>query len=406
MTEELAIVDVQALAVRRPPDVVLAEAQKAAAALKAVISAKPNKIMFNGEQYLEFEDWQTVGRFYGVTTKVVRTDFVTFGQVKGFSAHAVALRPDGMEISAAEALCLDDEDKWRVRSKYEWQDGPNGRVKVKTGEEPVPLFQLKSMAQTRACAKAFRNVLAWVVVLAGYRPTPAEELTGAEDGAGPSKAAPAKDKASAPASDGTTTVKSVTVKSGGGGETGKKPWTRYDVAFADGTFGSTFSKSDGEKAQAAQKAGTPVRPKLVKQDKGTDLAGFEEAAAAPKAAEEKPAVPDEPVSGPEKVLTVRKITTDAGPRWAIQTDKRQVVTDKEEFATLAVNARSAGLGVLPTFEVMESPDKSKRVNRLLTLVVASSGETAKAATPAEEPPAEKPKRAPRAKKTREPGEEG
>jgi len=32
------------------------------------------------------------------------------------------------------------------------------------------------MAQTRACAKALRNVLAWVVVLAGYAPTPAEEM--------------------------------------------------------------------------------------------------------------------------------------------------------------------------------------------------------------------------------------
>ena len=34
------------------------------------------------------------------------------------------------------------------------------------------------MAQTRAGAKALRNALAWVVVLAGYRPTPAEELPG------------------------------------------------------------------------------------------------------------------------------------------------------------------------------------------------------------------------------------
>src|SRR5262249_27437128 len=45
-----------------------------------------------------------------------------------------------------------------------------------------PLFQLRSMAQTRACAKAMRNVLAWVVVLAGYAPTPAEEMTGEEHG--------------------------------------------------------------------------------------------------------------------------------------------------------------------------------------------------------------------------------
>ena len=39
-----------------------------------------------------------------------------------------------------------------------------------------PWFQLASMAQTRAGAKALRNLLARVVVLAGYNPTPAEEM--------------------------------------------------------------------------------------------------------------------------------------------------------------------------------------------------------------------------------------
>jgi hypothetical protein len=46
------------------------------------------------------------------------------------------------------------------------------------------------MAQTRAGAKAFRNRLAWVVVLAGYRPTPAEEMTENtinQNGTGPSE---------------------------------------------------------------------------------------------------------------------------------------------------------------------------------------------------------------------------
>jgi len=36
------------------------------------------------------------------------------------------------------------------------------------------------MAQTRAAAKAFRNRLAWIVVLAGYKPTPFEEMAGIE----------------------------------------------------------------------------------------------------------------------------------------------------------------------------------------------------------------------------------
>jgi hypothetical protein len=56
-------------------------------------------------------------------------------------------------------MCLNDEPNWRNK----------------------PLFQLKSMAQTRALAKALRNVMAWVVVLAGYSPTPAEEMDDVQD---------------------------------------------------------------------------------------------------------------------------------------------------------------------------------------------------------------------------------
>jgi hypothetical protein len=153
-----------ALAVQYPPDVVLAEATKAAKALHDVIESKPSKCVINGKTYLQFEDWQTLGRFYGVTAKASSTKYVEFGekdsyeQVRGFEATADALLVGTNQvISSAEAMCLDDESRW--------------------GDKP--LFQLKSMAQTRACAKALRNVLAWVVVLAGYEGTPAEELDGA-----------------------------------------------------------------------------------------------------------------------------------------------------------------------------------------------------------------------------------
>jgi hypothetical protein len=37
------------------------------------------------------------------------------------------------------------------------------------------------MAQTRACGKALSNLFKWVVVLAGYKPTPAEEMIGKTD---------------------------------------------------------------------------------------------------------------------------------------------------------------------------------------------------------------------------------
>jgi len=191
------------LTVKRPPEIILEEATKAAKALQGVISRKPKKVILNGEQYLEFEDWQTIGRFYGIAAKVVDTRYVEYEDIKGFEARAIAVDADGIEISAAEASCLTDEEKWRSRPKYKTvyilKDGteaegepPKDKItweekdgkwfpkkkRVYVGEESVPLFQLKSMAQTRACAKALRNVLAWVVVLAGYRPTPAEELEG------------------------------------------------------------------------------------------------------------------------------------------------------------------------------------------------------------------------------------
>jgi hypothetical protein len=157
----------------RSPSAILTEAKMAAQSLKDVISQKKKKVVFNGEQYLEFEDWQTIGRFYNVTSKIVSTNFVQYGAVQGFEAYAVAIDLNsGQEISGANAMCLNDESQWSTRPQYEWVDS----VKTKIGDEPVPLFQLRSMAQTRACAKVLRNVLAWVAVLAGYKPTPAEEL--------------------------------------------------------------------------------------------------------------------------------------------------------------------------------------------------------------------------------------
>lgn len=152
------------LSVSRAPDEVLREAQKAAAVLKDVISKKKNPVKFNGRQYLEFEDWQTVGRFYGLTARVRESKYVQYGEAKGFEAIADAvLVATGDVVSTAEAMCLDDERNWKTRT----------------------LNQIRSMAQTRACAKALRNVLSWVVVLAGYAPTPMEEMDGIDTGGHP-----------------------------------------------------------------------------------------------------------------------------------------------------------------------------------------------------------------------------
>ncbi len=146
----------QGLAIDRAPAEVLREAHLAAKALADVLSNKAKKVVFNNEQYLEFEDWQTVGKFYNVTCgETGQAEVIEVAGIPGFRASSVAYR-NGQVISSATAYCMRDEPNWAKK----------------------PLFQLASMAQTRANAKVLRNVLAWVVVLAGYKATPAEEMDG------------------------------------------------------------------------------------------------------------------------------------------------------------------------------------------------------------------------------------
>lgn len=140
----------------RDPDLVLDEAHKAAAALGRVIAGKKRKIVLNGKQYLEVEDWVLLGQFYGVSGKTEWTRPVEFGEVKGWEARVVVIdQRTGNEVGGAEAMCLDDERNWKGKDS----------------------FQIRSMAQTRALGKALSGRLRWIPVLAGYAGTPAEEMT-------------------------------------------------------------------------------------------------------------------------------------------------------------------------------------------------------------------------------------
>ncbi len=162
----------------RAPEEVLIEAQQAAAALQKRIAGKLKPVIFNGQQYIENDDWQMLSHFFGYAPKVISTEFVEYGNVQGFKAIAELVNEHtGMVVSRGEALCLDEEDSWGDRTKYEWRDNGRGkREKVVVGTISTPLFQLASMAQTRACNKAMSNKLKWVVSLAGYATTPAEDM--------------------------------------------------------------------------------------------------------------------------------------------------------------------------------------------------------------------------------------
>ena len=130
--------------------------RQCAKALVDIINSKPKKVIIKGEQYLEYEDWQTIARFFNTTVGTESTNMILKnGKFSGYQATAVVYNQAGIKIGGAEASCFVEEMNW--------------------GNKPE--FQLKSMAQTRACAKALRNIFGWVVVLAGYKATPSEEMT-------------------------------------------------------------------------------------------------------------------------------------------------------------------------------------------------------------------------------------
>jgi hypothetical protein len=140
------------------PEAQLAYAKRAAKALMQELENRDRKLIINKKRYLFFEDWQTLGSFFGgaVATEWVRP-IERDGQVLGYEARAIVLAR-GQTISAAEASCLREETNWAKKEE----------------------FALKSMAQTRAGSKSLRNAFGWVAELGGAGTTPAEEM-GSED---------------------------------------------------------------------------------------------------------------------------------------------------------------------------------------------------------------------------------
>lgn len=160
------------------PAKMVKDGQRAADALMNVIRKNPKwAINIQGNEYLVYEAWQTVAQFFGCAVDTsTKPEFKQYGDAQGFEAVALVIdKKTGLKIGGATALCLNDEANWSGK----------------------PLFQLESMAQTRAGSKALRNQFSWVVVLAGYKATPAEEMMGV-DTKKPFKPADTKPSPSAP----------------------------------------------------------------------------------------------------------------------------------------------------------------------------------------------------------------
>jgi hypothetical protein len=175
-------VDTYGLTLIRNPEHVIEQALIAGKALQRVVEANNWSIRLGGTNpHLKIEGAEFLGQQYGVTARIVSgmTQYIELGEARGWTAEAETVDWSGRVRTRASAMCLSDEDNWSLRKKYE---GRGENRKQATGDDgrplfvPTPLFQLRSMAETRACSKAFRLLFGWIYTLHGFEATGAEEM--------------------------------------------------------------------------------------------------------------------------------------------------------------------------------------------------------------------------------------
>lgn len=103
-----------------------------------------------GREFVRMEGWTFLGSLLGVFPVCVETTQIE----GGFEARVEAKTRDGAIVGAAVARCTRGEKTWSGRDDY----------------------ALLSMAQTRATSKALRMPLGYIMQLAGFDPTPSEEM--------------------------------------------------------------------------------------------------------------------------------------------------------------------------------------------------------------------------------------
>ncbi len=106
----------------------------------------------SGKKYVQSEGWLVLSALCQLDPVVRWTK--RLDNPDGFEAMAELRNAAGDVIASAEAQCDRDESKWRKADNH----------------------AIRSMAQTRAISKCIKSKLAFVVALAGYATTPAEEV--------------------------------------------------------------------------------------------------------------------------------------------------------------------------------------------------------------------------------------
>lgn len=157
MTEPVAVVPIEPVRVdlgvirADKPAELVRFATEAANALAGVIDSRKLYSTIQGKRFVRCEGWTTLAAMLGVTPHEISVT-----ELDGAFTATVELRrlTDGQPVSRASAECGPDESTWKGRARY----------------------ARRSMALTRATAKACRLAFSWIMALSGYEVTPAEEI--------------------------------------------------------------------------------------------------------------------------------------------------------------------------------------------------------------------------------------
>lgn len=134
-----------------------AEVVKMASVLKDYVVKQKLYTNIKGRNYAHVDGWQFAGFLTGMNAIVEEPKNLSTDKEVKWSATAKIYLNDKV-VGAGFALCSNKET-------------------IKKGFDE---YAIMSMAQTRAIGKSYRNKIGWVMKLAGYESTPAEEVPAKE----------------------------------------------------------------------------------------------------------------------------------------------------------------------------------------------------------------------------------
>jgi hypothetical protein len=141
------------------PEAVVERATRIANALAKVIKERHLSKKIGPSEHVLVEGWATLGALVGISPKEREVKHLVDDGIHEYEAYVDLVRTDtGIVVGGGSAICRSDEQNWRGK----------------------PQYAIRSMAITRATGKAFRLKLAFVMELAGFATTPAEEMDGVD----------------------------------------------------------------------------------------------------------------------------------------------------------------------------------------------------------------------------------